>query len=336
MEEIWRYLTELWTKFWGRKQSTEQHSFLENEIVSPAYIFRVSYLTQAMYLNLHPTVYAISISPSGDTHRLESGYNSPLSPGRYLLHFVDRQIRKSAISKTTEVTIDGVTLSLTPIITYQVSDPIKALQISHPIENLLSLIQSDLKEYIQTHEHREILGNNTQIVQFIKQRYDSHFPISKLFSITDIVIQEWVKEFIDELGTTKKQIAKAFISYSHEDTSFMEELVRSLKRKGIRVWGDFEDLTGGQDWQKEIQRAILECQYFLVILTPDAVESEWVSNEIAYASKKGKFIIPLHLKECDIPISLIRKQYIDFEKRTKESAFKELLEILNKQNIKEQ
>ena len=68
--------------------------------------------------------------------------------------------------------------------------------------------------------------------------------------------------------------------------------------------------------------------FFFVILTPDATASEWVGNEITYASNVQKSIIPLHLKKCDIPISLIKKQYIDFEKQTQKAAIKELIERL--------
>jgi hypothetical protein len=42
-------------------------------------------------------------------------------------------------------------------------------------------------------------------------------------------------------------------------------------------------------------------------------------------------IIPLHKKKCDIPIGLIKKQYIDFEKQTQKSATEELIGILKSQ-----
>ncbi|HLE91720.1 MAG TPA: TIR domain-containing protein, partial [Anaerolineales bacterium] len=61
---------------------------------------------------------------------------------------------------------------------------------------------------------------------------------------------------------------------------------------------------------------------------PEAINSEWVGNEITYANQAQKTIIPLHLKKCEIPISLIKKQYIDFEKQTQKAAIKELLGIL--------
>jgi hypothetical protein len=41
-----------------------------------------------------------------------------------------------------------------------------------------------------------------------------------------------------------------------------------------------------------------------------------------------KTIIPLHVKKCDIPIGLIKKQYVNFENQTQKAAIRELVEIL--------
>ena len=133
---------------------------------------------------------------------------------------------------------------------------------------------------------------------------------------------------LDDVRLLEIQSAKVFISYSHRDKTFAKKLAGELEGAGMKVWWDFDSLKGGQDWQKEIERGIKQCDFFLVPLTPDAVKSEWVGNEITYASQAQKIIIPLHLKKCDIPIGLIKKQYIDFEKQTQKAAIKELLGIL--------
>lgn len=135
-------------------------------------------------------------------------------------------------------------------------------------------------------------------------------------------------ETISPLETEETQAVKVFISYSHQDKSFVKKLSAELEGQGVKVWWDYDSLQGGQDWQKEIELGIKQCDFFLVVLTPEAVESEWVGNEITYAGQAQKMIIPLHLKKCDIPIGLIKKQYIDFEKQTQKAAIQELLGIL--------
>jgi internalin A len=149
------------------------------------------------------------------------------------------------------------------------------------------------------------------------------FPVSIDGKIVDINVRELLNGI-----RPGKQPTKVFISYSHQDKVFAKKLAGELESQGMKVWWDFESLKGGQDWQKEIERGIKQCDFFLVALTPDAVTSEWVGNEITYASNAQKTIIPLHLKKCEVPIGLIKKQYIDFDKQTQKAAIKELIGIL--------
>jgi len=134
---------------------------------------------------------------------------------------------------------------------------------------------------------------------------------------------------------SEPQAVKVFISYTHHDQTFAKKLAGELESQGMQVWWDFERLQGGQDWQKEIERALKECDFLLVILTPEAVASEWVGNEVTYASRAQKTIIPLRLRKCEIPIALIKKQYIDFEKQTQNEAIKELIGILKAPSVVE-
>ena len=150
------------------------------------------------------------------------------------------------------------------------------------------------------------------------------FPVQAGNAIIDVD----VKELLDGVRPAKNQSVKVFISYSHQDKAFAKKLAGELAGQGMKVWWDFDSLKGGQDWQKEIERGIKQCDFFLVALTPDAVNSEWVGNEITYASLAQKTIIPLHLKKCEVPIGLVKKQYIDFENQTQKAAIKELLGIL--------
>jgi len=150
------------------------------------------------------------------------------------------------------------------------------------------------------------------------------FPVSIDGKIVDVN----VRELLNGIRPSKTQGTKVFISYAHQDKTFARKLAGELENDGNKVWWDFDDLKGGQDWQKEIERAIKQCDFFLVALTPDAVASEWVGNEITYAIQAQKTIIPLHLKKCEIPIGLIKKHYIDFEKQTHKAALAQLKERL--------
>ncbi|MBT3314224.1 MAG: TIR domain-containing protein [Anaerolineae bacterium] len=137
-----------------------------------------------------------------------------------------------------------------------------------------------------------------------------------------------VRDLLNGLQANAPENTEIFISYSHKDKAFVKKLAGNLSKDGNKIWWDFDALKGGDDWQKEIEKGITESRTILAVLTPDAMESEWVANEIAYAQNKGKRIIPLRLKSCDIPIGLVRKQYVDFTDKTHKAATEELLDIL--------
>ncbi|CAG0997262.1 hypothetical protein ANAEL_02683 [Anaerolineales bacterium] len=106
----------------------------------------------------------------------------------------------------------------------------------------------------------------------------------------------------------------AFISYSRKDKDFALEFAGELKSAGYSVWLDQLDIPTGARWDDEVERALHECEVFLIILTPASASSENVKDEIGYAIDHGKRIMPVLLEECDIPLRLRRFQYVDFTK----------------------
>jgi len=187
-------------KYWlisqGRKRSALRYPFQDYEIVSQAYLMKVSPWFNAYYLNLHPSQYAVAITPDGRLLEIEGGY-TPLFPGRYLLHYVDKQNRVFAIPRISEITLDGAQVSLELVINYQVDDPYLALRVQHPVETFFVYVQSDLKEFIRTHKYDEIVGDsaghavdNSLVSQFIQERHAKHGQMSKLFKINELVVEE--------------------------------------------------------------------------------------------------------------------------------------------------
>jgi hypothetical protein len=127
---------------------------------------------------------------------IDGGYNE-LLPGRYLLHYVDRQNRVSVIPRISETTLDGAQVSLELVVNYQVKDPHLALRVQQPVETFFVCIQSDLKEFIRTHTYDEIVGDsvghavdNNLVSQFIKERHSKRDQMSSLFKIGEIVVEE--------------------------------------------------------------------------------------------------------------------------------------------------
>jgi hypothetical protein len=62
-------------------------------------------------------------------------------------------------------------------------------------------------------------------------------------------------------------------------------------------------LVGGHQWQDEILQGLQRCDWFVVLLSPSAVNSMWVKREIAYALSDERYenrIVPLLYRDCDL------------------------------------
>ncbi|MGH2515401.1 MAG: TIR domain-containing protein, partial [Ktedonobacterales bacterium] len=107
---------------------------------------------------------------------------------------------------------------------------------------------------------------------------------------------------------------RIFISYSRTDSSFVDRLDADLRARDFDTWVDRQRLEGGQDWMDIIQNAIDGCEVLVVVLSPDAVQSQPVKTEYRYAIQTGKPVLPLQYRACErIPIDLRSIQWVDFE-----------------------
>ncbi|MBF0283775.1 MAG: tetratricopeptide repeat protein [Magnetococcales bacterium] len=101
---------------------------------------------------------------------------------------------------------------------------------------------------------------------------------------------------------------KVFLSHASEDKPLAEGLRRGLSEHGVEAWIDHRYLTGGDDLPEEIKQQIDDADYFMVILSLDAMNSEWVAKETdwALARKDQLKIVPVTLGETVKP-SLVKR-----------------------------
>ncbi len=100
-----------------------------------------------------------------------------------------------------------------------------------------------------------------------------------------------------------------FISYSKKNKSYTDKLVDYLEKAGFHIWYDGR-IDFGTSWEREIVKAIEACTAFIVVMTPESYESEWVSNECQHASELGKPQFPI-LLAGDVFFRYKSKQYVD-------------------------
>lgn len=125
---------------------------------------------------------------------------------------------------------------------------------------------------------------------------------------------------------------EVFVSHSHEDQAFTERLVGVLHRHQIPVWYSDTDIQGAEQWHDEIGRALERCDWFILVLSPDAVRSRWVKREFLYTLGHDRFeghIAPLLHRACvpdQLSWTLPQIQSIDFT-RSFDDGCRDLLRI---------
>ena len=124
-----------------------------------------------------------------------------------------------------------------------------------------------------------------------------------------------------------------FISYSRRDQDFVFELANDLEARGGKVWLDQADIRGGTQWRQSIARGIEQAGAFLLLISPDALDSEYVNFEIEIAEQQGKPIFPLIYRRSKVPEELTRFQVIDFTQGGYHKNFSDLLAGLRNQGI---
>src|SRR6266545_7323292 len=84
-----------------------------------------------------------------------------------------------------------------------------------------------------------------------------------------------------------------FISYSRRDQEFVTRLASDLNSQVAFVWFDQSTIQTGQRWHDEIMEGIYDSKAFILVLSPDAMESRYVREEVNKALELGKTIFPV-------------------------------------------
>jgi uncharacterized protein YjbI with pentapeptide repeats len=98
-------------------------------------------------------------------------------------------------------------------------------------------------------------------------------------------INDTIYKIYDVRAHQAIQINSLFISYSHTDSLFVDEIEKHLDEKGIRFWRDVHDATAGR-LENQIERAIRLNPIVLVVLSADSVKSDWVQHEVRLARRQ--------------------------------------------------
>ena len=94
-------------------------------------------------------------------------------------------------------------------------------------------------------------------------------------------------------------MADVFISYSRKDTDFVRRLFDNLQGRGRAAWVDWQGIDYSTKWWEEICSGIEHAYNFVLVVSPDALNSKYCHDEISHARKHNKRIIPFIYVELD-------------------------------------
>jgi hypothetical protein len=111
----------------------------------------------------------------------------------------------------------------------------------------------------------------------------------------------------------------AILSYSQKDRECAKELAQRLVEAGFSVFYDDSKLANGDSCAKSLADALRNARATLVIMSPDYFASDWSRSELEISialeledtEREGGRIVPLLLRDCDIPPLLQARTYAD-------------------------
>jgi TIR domain len=132
-------------------------------------------------------------------------------------------------------------------------------------------------------------------------------------------LAEHPPECCNVLGAHGMTPLDVFLSHNHGDKEFVRRLATDLRDAGVPVWLDEWELRVGDSLVDRIESGIAQAGYLAVVLSPRSVGSAWVKRELNAAlaeeiRRRGVFILPILIEDCDLPLFLRDKMYADFRR----------------------
>lgn len=89
----------------------------------------------------------------------------------------------------------------------------------------------------------------------------------------------------------------AFISYSSANRALTDKIKSIFEKNQIECWLAPDDIPIGSRYAKVINRAIKNCSCFILLLTKESMDSQWVAKEVERGIHYEKPMISIRLEE---------------------------------------
>jgi hypothetical protein len=122
---------------------------------------------------------------------------------------------------------------------------------------------------------------------------------------TSIYADDYLSQQAAKGRATMPDQVRVFVSHHHssQEDTFTAHLVTDLQAAGADVWVDTERVPSG-DFLRKINEGLAGRQWLVLVMTPDALRSTWVQQEVNAALYQVNFsrmlgVIPFMAQACD-------------------------------------
>jgi hypothetical protein len=95
----------------------------------------------------------------------------------------------------------------------------------------------------------------------------------------------------------------AFLTYSRAELDRLLEIAENLEALGVPAWWD-AGIPGGSEWTEELSSRIASCHFVVFLASRASMSSEYVRQEIQWATAAAKPILTLRLDATPMPDEL--------------------------------
>ena len=129
---------------------------------------------------------------------------------------------------------------------------------------------------------------------------------------------------------------RIFISYDNRDQDVAEVLAALLSETGHEVWYSAAEILPGDNWALEVGKALEECDAMVVVLSPSALASNRIMDDVSLALGSSNYsdrLIPVQAKGIaggHVPWILKKMKLVRYVASRPEEAIRQIIERLER------